>query len=277
MNASIWQIQYDDDVLGSFDPHFLKYDCRDRPEAEKREIAHMLRFYDEGVAGSRGAVYYGLVSPKFTEKTGISGKDFVAWIDANPGYDVYFINPFPQLAYWNFNVWTQGERWHPKLIVLADKLLATAGHPIRINHLSRNTNDTAAYSNYWVGNKRFWDAYMTFVRSLDGAVDNLSRKNRSAIFSVAPHYAKASYFPFVFERLFSTFLLLRNDIRFLSYPYETKAIYNKCQIEMERLIIREWGERIDAWDHAQRGGDDYKGFFADLSRALQCYESIHFE
>ena len=288
MSISIWQIQYNDDVVGTYDPDFLRYDCRDQPEWQKREMAHMLRFYDESIAPSRLRQIYnklargdngdrdcfGLVSPKFFDKVGISGRDFLNWIEANPGHDVYFINPFPQLAYCNFNVWTQGERWHPGLANIANTLFATANYPIKVEKLPRNTNGTALYSNYWVGTRAFWSSFMSFVRGLDVAVTNLDDDERKAIFSLAPHYASATYFPFVFERLFSTFLLINEGIKSLPYPYERVEILSRCDAEIERLIIREWGDRIDAWDNDGRNDDQYRRFFGDLSSVLVLYGSI---
>ena len=88
MGTSIYQIQYSNDVLGEFDSAFNKYDCRDNPEPEKREIAHMLRFYEEKAWKKKGGEYFGLVSPKFSSKAKISGREFIDWVDANPGHDV---------------------------------------------------------------------------------------------------------------------------------------------------------------------------------------------
>ena len=147
MTVSVFQIEYSDDVVGEFDSAFIRYDCRDNPEPEKREIAHMLRFYDEGAWRSEGADYFGLVSPKFSGKAGISGKTFVDWVNVNPGYDVYFVNPFPQLSYQYFNVWTQGEAWHPGLSDLANALFVAAGFPFRVENLPRNTARSLLYSN----------------------------------------------------------------------------------------------------------------------------------
>ena len=115
---------------------------------------------------------------------------------------------------------------------------------------------------------------MSFVRAFDVAVANLTDSEREAIFSLAPHYASATYFPFVFERLFSTFLLINKDIKSLPYPYKRVEILNRCDAEIERLIIREWGDRIDAWDRDGRNDDQYRRFFGDLSSVLVLYGSI---
>ena len=274
MVTAVYQIMYSDNVVGEFDPAFIKYDCRDKPEPDKREIAHMLRFYDENVWKSQGAEHFGLVSPKFSEKSGISGKAFIDWVDANPGYDIYFVNPFPQLSYWHFNVWTQGEFWHPGLIDLANALFEAAGLSISVNELPRNTAASLLYSNYWVGNEKFWRIYLTFVRKLFTAVDDLEESDRKKLFKMAPHYAPATYFPFVFERLLSTFLVLHEDISCLPYQYGSEEILDRCSNDMERFIISEWGEMIDSWDASGRDDAEYRKVFSNLQGMLRVYQSV---
>ena len=274
MTVSVYQIQYSDSVVGAFDPAFIPYDCRANPEPEKRETAHMLRFYDEGAWRHHGAEHFGLVSPKFASKARLSGTAFVNWVEANPGYDVYFINPFPQLSYWHFNVWTQGESFHPGLGELADTLFAAAGHSIRVETLPRNTVASLLYSNYWVGNDGFWRVYMAFVRRMAAAVDELGAGDRTRLFGLAPHYAPATYFAFVFERLFSTFLVLHEDVAGLPYPHGRDDMLGRCDNDMERFMIGEWSEMIDAWDAAGRNDAEYRKLFANLEAMLRVYQSV---
>jgi len=273
VTASVYQIKYSDEVVGTLDKAFIKYDCRDNPESEKREIAHMLRFYEEGAWRHQGFEHFGLVSPKFSIKTGISSQAFLDWIDANRGYDVYFVNPFPQLIYWHFNVWTQGEFWHPGLADLADALFAGAGLSIRVENLPRNTASSSLYSNYWVGNEKFWNIYMPFVRKLVAAVDNIDTGVRKKLFEPAPHYAPAAYFPFVFERIFSTFLVLHGNIACLPYHYGHGEILERCDNDMERFVVREWSEMIDTWDTSGRNDAEYRKLFANLQGMILVYQT----
>ena len=274
MTVAVYQIRYGEDVVGAFDPAFITYDCRANPEPEKRETAHMLRFYDEGAWRRGGAEHFGLVSPKFAGKARLGGTAFVDWVEANPGYDLYFINPFPQVSYWHFNVWTQGEFWHPGLGEIADALFAAAGHSIRVESLPRNTAATLLYSNYWVGNEKFWRAYMPFVRKMAVAVDDLGASDREKLFGLAPHYAPATYFAFVFERLFSTFLVLHEEVAGLPYPHSRDDMRGRCDNDMERFIIDEWSGMIDAWDAAGRSDAEYRKLFANLEGMLRVYQSV---
>lgn len=264
MTVSIYQIQYSDKVIGEFDPDFIKYDCRAHPENEKREIAHMQRFFDEGMWKNNDSQYIGLVSPKFNDKSKLRGDEFIQWIDNNPDYDVYFVNPFPQLQYLHFNVWEQGEYWHPGLLERADGLFKSAGLDIETKYLPRNSGDTLLYSNYWVANERFWQEFMEFVCKLTTAIDSLAKNEKNDFFALAPHYAVATYYPFIFERMFSTFLNINKSFRCLSYPYQKDGLLSHCTNDFERLIVNDWSELIDRWDAHNRNDQDVRKIFTNL-------------
>lgn len=272
MPVHIFQVQYSDDIEGEFDPSFTPYDCRDKPEPDRREVAHMARFYREQIhrrEHERGDILFGLVSPKFGRKTKITGREFISHIERTPGYDVYFVNPFPQLAYFHFNVWTQGEYWHPGLGEQADRLFAGAGLPLSVRRLPRNSSASLLYCNYWAGNGTFWARFMDFTERLGEAVGGLKSDDREQLFKLAPHYAPAKYFAFVFERMFSTFLLINPDIRAMPYVYSNAEILARCEDPIERALVRKWCGVIDAGDAAGRNDGAYRQLFADIERTLR--------
>ena len=273
MTVSIYQIQYSDEVIGGFDPDFIKYDCRAHPENEKREIAHMQRFFDEGKRKNNNSQYVGLVSPKFNDKSNLHGDEFIQWIVNNPGYDVYFVNPFPQLQYFHFNVWEQGEYWHPGLLELADYLFKSANFDIKTKCLPRNSSNTLLYSNYWVANERFWWEFMEFVRKFTTAVDSLAKEEKNKFFALAPHYAVATYYPFIFERMFSTFLNINKSFRCLPYPYQKEEVLSRCTNNFERLIVNDWSELIDRWDAHDCNDQEIRKIFSNLEDMQRLFSS----
>jgi hypothetical protein len=271
MPVRIFQVQYSDDIDGEFDPSFTPYDCRHNPEPDRREVAHMARFYREEVHGrERGdGDLFGLVSPKFGRKAKIAGSGFISHVERAPGYDVYFINPFPQLAYFHFNVWTQGEYWHPGLGELADRLFAGAGFDLSVRELPRNAAASLLYCNYWVGNAKFWARFIDFSERLMDAVEHLAARDRKRLFNLAPHYAPATYFAFVFERIFSTFLVTNSDLRAMPYVYSNAEILARCESPLERALLDEWRGVIDACDAAGRADPAYRRLFAEIEATLR--------
>jgi len=272
--VAIYQIQYSNSVVGGFDSDFIKYDCRKSPENEKREIAHMQRLFREYKWNKDGDQYLGLFSPKFNDKSGLSGKEFIHWIKSNPGYDVYFINPFPQLEYFHYNVWEQGEYWHPGLKELADSLFKAANLDIQTQSLPKNNIDTLLYSNYWVGNRRFWEEYMRFIDKLMVAIDGLESIDRKRFFSQTLHYTPATFFPFIFERMFSTFLCIQKNLKSLSYSYEKDKVINKCSNDFERLIVADWSNMIANWDSHGHSELEVRDFFHNLENLQRMFTAL---
>ena len=271
MSVAIYQISYNDDVVDQKDEVFLNFDCRDDPAPDRREIHHMLKFYRSGAY--KESTYSGLFSPKFSAKAKISGKQFIDFIEANPGYDVYFVNPFPHLTYFNFNVWEQGELVSPGLCDLANEVLKAAGHSVDVRALPRNKADTALYCNFWVGNERFWDEFMRFISGLDAGIELLPEVTRAQVFGKAPYLTLATYYPFIFERMFSTFLLFRRDLAVLPYPCPREEFGRYYFSEMEELLIREWGTMIETWDAAGVYAPDKRRVFGALMKICYLYAS----
>lgn len=267
--TALYQITYSNDVAEAVDPLFPCFDCRDDPAPDKRETYHMQRFFRCG--RHLESEYTGLFSPKFQKKTGLSASEFSRFIDKNPGVDVYFINPYPHLAYLYFNAWDHGEQCHPGLTDLANQVFAAAGLAVDVRTFPRQTGDTLLYCNFWAGNARFWALFMDFVGTIAAAVDRLPPATREQIYQDADHSAPATYYAFIFERLFSTFVMRHPDIRILAFPQGPEAIDKACETPMDRLLVGEWRGAIDAWDSA--GGDEgeQRRLFARLGRIRQLY------
>jgi hypothetical protein len=273
--VGIFQIAYNDETQEQRDKAFTVLDCRDDPAPQRREIHHIINFHKAGT--HRNYDYCGLFSPKFSEKTRISGEQYIRFIKDNPGFDVYFINPFPLLKYYAFNVWEQGELSAPGLCELANQVLAAAGIPVDVRKLPRNTADTLLYCNFWVGNAKFWDEFLHFIGRLIDGLERLPEPVRQVIFGPAPYLTAATYFPFIFERMFSTYLLLRRDIKALPYPFPRDALGPYYFTDMERLLIAEWGPMIDDWDEAGVYDEDKRRIFRALLKITYLYAALRLQ
>ena len=124
----IYQNYYADGQDATLDPDFVANDGRRNANTHYREVGLFVRMYHAGL--HRSADYTGIVPPKFGEKTGKTGREFIDFIQSNPGYDAYFINPFPQNSYYTYNVWVHGDYCHPGLMALAPAVLSR-GHPVQ--------------------------------------------------------------------------------------------------------------------------------------------------
>ena len=90
-NPQIYQIFYKTEQRPHLEKDFIPYDNTANPRPEWCEYYVFREAYNKGLC-SCGPT--GFLSWKFHEKTGLNGQAFHKLIKENPGYDVYFINPF---------------------------------------------------------------------------------------------------------------------------------------------------------------------------------------
>lgn len=245
-------------MADAVDPAFLPFDVTAEPQRARRETAHMLQFWRQG--RHRAHQVSGLLSPKFSAKTGIDGSVFVGFIAANPGHDVWFINPYPHYYYLAYNIWEHGEIWHPGLCRRAARLFTAAGLAIDLDRFPRSSPGTLLFSNIWAGTTAFWDRFMSFVDHLAGHAEF-----EPALFDPVPYdNGTAVYYPFIFERLFTTFLVMQPDIR-ARYANFQMAHMMDMTGNLDRLLLREWAPLIDRWDATGSYTDDQRACF----RAIQ--------
>jgi len=211
-SVRIFQIFYDSVQQEHLDSAFIPYDNRENP---RPDLCEYYVFRKEYFSGCCNNGFVGFVSWKFFEKTGLTGSEFQRWIIENPGYDVYFINPYP-MQRCKLNVWRHGNRCHPGISDLAQNLLLKCGYNIDLLSLSMAEEDVA-FCNYWVGSASFWKKYIDFCDPIYEVIDSkLSESEVSALMRSADKNSGLCYIPYILERLFSTLLTVDSSIHSLS-------------------------------------------------------------
>ena len=214
----LYNIKYTASV-GTKDPEFLEYDCSGTPHVEEREVFHMRDFF---AAGQHiRAKYSGLLSPRFTTKTGLTGHNVKEFIRDNPGHDVYIFDRNMIQPYQFFNIWEHGEHFHPGLKALTSDLFKDSGLSFEISQFPRQTRKQFAFCNFWVGNAEFWSEFMQFLdpvlKTLDRDASGVRKYYRLAKYGREGDH---SFVPFVLERMLSTFLSMVPTIRAAKYPFK---------------------------------------------------------
>lgn len=234
----IFQIFYQPLQQKELDPDFIPYPNLKNPRPDLCEY-HIFR--NEFFKGNCNSGLTGFVSWKFFEKTGLTGKEFQEWIATNPGYDVYFINPYPMQKR-TLNVWRQGNRRHPNISKIAQSLFSQCGRDVDLLSLSM-AEEHVAFCNYWVGAPSFWKKYIDFCEPICEIVeDEISKDGLSCLLEQADKKSGLCYIPYILERLFSTMLTLDSSVRSLSvarghsvkltwadwFQRELKRTYQRC-------------------------------------------------
>ncbi|APA85629.1 hypothetical protein BJG93_09680 [Paraburkholderia sprentiae WSM5005] len=194
--------------------------------------------------------FTGLFSPKFTLKSKIPGAAFVEFAQRHGESDICFINPFPQLAYWSYNVWMQGELAHPGLVRAAQALLDASGVDIAIRDTPRHGPGSLAYCNFWVGSQRFWQEYVggTLLPIADFLEANPSHDAALGVMTDTLHTDPAPFLPFIIERLFSTYISLHPELPCSAYAFNAEEVRGYCINDFEKLLYSRMREKIDAAD-----------------------------
>ena len=213
----IYQIYYSTKLRRFLDPAFIPYENLENERPEWREF-HVFR--KEWLAGTmKRHSYTGFFSWKFREKARIEGRALLDFAKANPGADCYFINPFPQELIQFQNLWLQGEHCHPRLIETTEKIFRDLGYNANLAG-SIHTSDVACYCNFWLATPRFWDAYMEFCLPVYDYIENrATEQERSVLWAGADKKSDATMVPYIFERLFTEFLLTKPGFRVTAFRY----------------------------------------------------------
>jgi len=188
----------------------------------------------------------GVLSWRFSQKARKSEKDFFDFIRQNPGYDVYFLNPFFEQVVMYDSVWKQGDKTnHPGLMEITDSIFEKVGYDFKTSEVTNSVADTL-YCNYWIGTPSFWEKYIEFTKPIHDyiAENDQDHEIMGKLKSIAPYHYPVTYIPFIMERLFSTLLWKDKTIKSLGYQY--------TPLEVATLINELRGyeyayKKIDIW------------------------------
>ncbi|PKO78025.1 MAG: hypothetical protein CVU21_05000 [Betaproteobacteria bacterium HGW-Betaproteobacteria-15] len=221
--------------------------ANDHPEW--RELQAFLEIYRRG--DWRQHDFTGMFSPKFALKTHIGVDRFLGFVAENADADVCLINPFPQIGYWSYNVWMQGEHAHPGLGTATQAVLDAVGIPWQLREVPRHGPGLLAYGNFWVARPAFWQAYVGEVLQpiADFLLREPSHQAALGILSATRHTDTAPFLPFMIERLFSTYLSLHPQWKVAARTVGLREIVdNYCLNDFERLLIKTLYAEVDAAD-----------------------------
>ncbi|SDQ32733.1 hypothetical protein SAMN05443245_0931 [Paraburkholderia fungorum] len=227
---------------------FLPWVMADNSRPQWREFKILVDMYRNGDHLQHN--FTGLFSPKFTLKAKMSGARFLEFVQRHSNADVCFINPFPQLAYWSYNVWMQGEHAHPGLKKAAQALLDASGVDLSIQHAARNGPQSLLYCNFWVGSRRFWQDYVggVLLPIADFLDANPAHAAAVAVMTDTTHTDPAPFLPFIIERLFSTYISQRADLACAAYPFDDQERRDYCINDFEKLLFDRMRTKVDEAD-----------------------------
>lgn len=228
----IFQIYFKLEDKFKCDPAFTPYDNTANPCPNLQEWYIWDTFYQGMTTGVLSELdLWGFVSWRFKEKTNLEGQHVIEWINNNPGYDVYLINPAIINEAVFANGWEQGEYYHPGISATANKFLSNAGYSnYNVNEVLLDRTHMG-FATYFVATRKFWDEYMLFSNLLFTQADQNTEIKQEIFGEGLSKYSRDAslpMFPFLNERLISTFIDLKG-FKALPYQYTPETIADKYQ------------------------------------------------
>lgn len=261
-NMKIYQLYFKPEQVSELDPAFVPYDNTENLRPDLREWFIWDKEYEN--CKNENLDYWGFVSWKFKEKTGIDGEQFTKFIEETPGYDLYFINPCIINEALFVNSWEQGDIYHPGISEIGNTFFKKVGYKdLDVTSMVLDRSRTM-YANYIVGNANFWDKFMEFSRKLFIEAEQDAEFKHKVFGEGLSNYAfdqSLPMFTFLIERLIPTFIELE-EIKSIGFNYTPETLppkYNVYASDLAalsnlKLMINVYSsdELFRIWNHLRR-------------------------
>lgn len=239
MTLLIYQSFHDEEGKLNLDSEFIPYNNMNNLTPHLREYPMQKELFWKHKDSND---IWGLVSWRWKQKTSLHPIEFKEWIESNPGYNVYHIDPSLDVVLDYKNLWIQGDRWHPGILNFGQKLLSKLKIDLDLNNLIYKSDDYTTTS-FHIGDNKFWTEWYLFLDNIlvmcshDKEMYNFLY-NETSIHNDLP----VPNFIFVVERLLTIFLMTRKDIKVAKFPVNHRCFYQRYG-EKHESYIKRYNER----------------------------------
>jgi hypothetical protein len=234
MNVKLFEICFEERQLGNVDPLLTPFDNIKNEQPELREYHNFRRLFDEG--HTKDLDLWGAFGPRWGGKLRYSAQEIFDTIEQNPGHDVYIFNHARIVNALTYNVWDQGELFHKGITKVARHALDAAGYNENTTNQMMTNLDTC-YCSYFIATNEFWKGYLDFLSLIKTRLEHLP-DDLAEIYHGSANYsrdASLNMFPFIVERMFSTYLQYHKDLKIFAKPYDYK-VYTELQDNMVNIL-----------------------------------------
>lgn len=216
ITAHVYQIFYSEQTRAELDPGFEALDNLANPRPDWREYwpirNHLLNAHLEEDA------YYGFLSPKFGEKTGLDAGQVERFVRANAAQaDVLIFSPYYDQSAFYLSVFEQGESRHPGSLRTAQDAFAAIGLDVGLEELITDSR-TTVFCNYFVARPRFWREWLAINEKLFALAERGDSAIGARLNALTTHAEETVPMKvFVMERIASLLLASQPAWRSLAY------------------------------------------------------------
>jgi hypothetical protein len=234
MKKNILQIHYDAASKQMLDPGFIPLEIPGNPRSDWREYWAIRSYFLENTLNEDD--YYGFLSPLFQQKTRLSAAQVHAYMDANPGGDVYTFSPTFEYSACYLNVFEQGNKCHPGMINVAQDFLDRMELAVDFTTLI-NDFRSCVYCNYIIAKPVFWEKWFAITERMF-EIAEYEKNPLSAKLNEITDYGKSEVQMkvFIVERIGSLVMALMPELKVFHFDLNAmpwaNVLYYPCRNEM---------------------------------------------
>lgn len=218
MNYRLYQIAYDERSREAVQASgFLMLDNMAGERRDWYEYWPIRRFL--ATESLDDDTWYGFVSPRFGEKTGLGPREVESAIASHCASgrlpDVVLFSPQPDMGGLFLNVFEQGELFHPGFLKIAQAVVAALGFEVPLATLVTDARQIV-YSNYFVARKPFWQAWFQLTEAIFAMAEDADNELGRALSEATSYPGQAQQKVFMIERVASLMLAAQPQWRVAS-------------------------------------------------------------
>jgi hypothetical protein len=235
----IYQIFYNQETKEMLDPKFIPFDNSSPSDKTWYEFEVIKKILETNIFDDNE--YIGIFSPRFFEKTGLTGYEVSEIVEKSKSEVINFSADF-QASISYLNCFIQAEIFHPGFISLAQKAYKIIGLDLDLSGLISNHSRTI-FSNYFVAKYSFWRVWFEYALKLYFLSSNQSNLIFKKLNALTRHRGVETY-PmkvFIMERLINVLLENKRIDSEIGVNYEKYYLLKgySSEIVKEMFIIDE--------------------------------------
>lgn len=167
--------------------------------------------------------YYGFLSPRFFEKTGLDHKRVCAFVESvGADVDVVSFSPQVDMSAFFLNVFEQEELFQPGFTAASEAFFASIDMPVNFAQLITDSRQTI-FSNYFVAKPSFWRAWLSINEKLFAICEGDDSPVKAMLTFATVYPGAVERKVFLMERIATLLLALESKWRVKSYNPFTLA------------------------------------------------------
>ena len=214
----IHQIFYDEKTRRELEPGFLPLDNSANERPDWREYWPMRNFLMRNTLVEDD--FYGFLSSRFEAKTGSSFQQIKEFLDdaTKRGVDAAIFSPMWDLHALFWNVFEQGDYFHPGLLRAGQEFFNAIGKNVAVTELVTDSRNSI-FSNYFAAKPRFWRKWLEINEQLFRIAEGPPTPLRGLLRTSANWRPgeQVEMKVFIMERLASFLLATSSDLSCRSY------------------------------------------------------------